>query len=867
MMQQYLRIKAEHPNELVFYRMGDFYELFFDDAKKAARLLDITLTARGKSAGAPIAMAGIPYHAAENYIARLIRHGESVVICEQIGEAGAQKGPMERQVARVVTPGTVSDDAFLEERRDTILASLVCLHERWGLAYLDMSSGRFNVQELNNFDAVAGELARIQPAELLYPEDVSWRGQLEGQRGLRGRLPWHFDRDSGHRQLCQQFAVHDLQGFGCEALPSAIAAAGALLAYARETQRNALAHLRGIQVDNAKDMLQLDAATRRNLEITHTLAGDTRNTLAGILDQTRSAMGSRLLRRWLHQPIRAREVLLWRQQAIAELISAHAWDELSQPLSDMGDGERVLSRIALRSARPRDLARLRDLLALIPGFAAWLATRESSRLRSLAGNITPQPELAGLLQRALIEAPPAVLRDGGVIADGFDAELDELRGLSTNAGDYLLALEAKEREASGISALKIGYNRVSGYYFELSRLRAEQAPAHFIRRQTLKNVERYITPELKAFEDKALSASARALAREKQLFEELLDAIAVELTPLQALCESLAELDALSCLSERADTLNWVRPTLLDVPGITIEAGRHPVVERLLSEPFTANDLHLDNERRMLVVTGPNMGGKSTYMRQAALIVLLAHIGSYVPASAARIGPVDRIFTRIGSSDDLASGRSTFMVEMTEAATILNNATPHSLVIMDEIGRGTSTFDGLSLAWAAAEYLAMECGSLSLFATHYFELTALPELLDGVANVHLAAAEHDGHVVFLHAVKPGPASQSYGLQVAQLAGVPSAVINRARERLAMLESQSVSLRHSEVTAVTASPTSSTANTSNSSRARAAERNNPQPDLFATRQPSAIELALRDIDPDSLSPREALAVVYALKKQL
>jgi len=878
MMQQYLRIKAEHPNELVFYRMGDFYELFFDDAKKAARLLDITLTARGKSAGAPIAMAGIPYHAAENYIARLIRHGESVVVCEQVGEAGAQKGPMERQVARVVTPGTVSDDAFLDERRDTLLAALVCLNERWGLAYLDMSSGRFNVQELSDIDHVLGELARIQAAEVLYPEDVSWRAQLEGQRGLRGRLPWHFDRDSGHRQLCQQFGVHDLQGFGCEAMPSAIAAAGALLVYARETQRNALPHLRGIQVDNAKDTLQLDAATRRNLEITHTLAGDTRSTLAGILDQTRSAMGSRLLRRWLHQPIRVREILLWRQQAIDELIADHAWDELSQPLADMGDGERVLSRVALRSARPRDLARLRNLLALIPDFAQWLSIRQSTRLQALAGNIAPQPALADLLQRAVVEAPPAVLRDGGVIADGFDADLDELRGLSTNAGDYLLALEAKEREASGIAALKIGYNRVSGYYFELSRLHAEQAPAHFIRRQTLKNVERYITPELKAFEDKALSASARALAREKQLFEDLLDAITFELTPLQALCESLAELDALVCLAERADTLNWAKPTLLDEPGITIEAGRHPVVERLLSEPFTANDLRLDNEQRMLVVTGPNMGGKSTYMRQTALIVLLAHIGSHVPASAASIGPVDRIFTRIGSSDDLASGRSTFMVEMTEAATILHNATPHSLVIMDEIGRGTSTFDGLSLAWAAAEYLAMQCRSLSLFATHYFELTALPDLLEGVANVHLAAAEHDGHVVFLHSVKPGPASQSYGLQVAQLAGVPAEVISRARERLALLESQSVSLRYSEPLAALATPAASPADTPptavaadtpqrNTSRKLSLRNDNPQADLFATRQPSDVELSLRQIDPDSLSPREALELIYALKKQL
>ncbi|WP_022956795.1 DNA mismatch repair protein MutS [Perlucidibaca piscinae] len=879
MMQQYLRIKAEHPHELVFYRMGDFYELFFDDAKKAARLLDITLTQRGKSAGEPIAMAGIPYHAAENYIGRLIRQGESVVVCEQVGEPGAQKGPMERQVARIVTPGTVSDEAFLDERRDTLLAAVCQQRGLWGLATLDMAGGRFRLQVIATEELLQAELARLSPAELLYPEDAGWKDLLAEQRGLRPRMPWHFEADSAYRQLCQQFAVHDLKGFGCDDLPAAITAAGALLGYARETQRSALPHLRGIQVENTRDILQMDVATRRNLEITQNVHGETQATLASVVDQTRSPMGSRLLRRWLHQPLRAHDVLRQRQQAIAELIEERGWDSVGDWLAEAGDGERILARVALRTARPRDLTRLRELLHLLPALNGWLQPRQALRLQALTAAIRPFPALALTLQRALVDTPPVVLRDGGVLADGFDAELDELRGISANAGDYLLALEAQERERSGIAGLKIGYNRVSGYYFELSRSQAEQAPAHFIRRQTLKNAERYITPELKAFEDKALSASARALAREKQLYEQLLDTILDDLQPLQQLTEALAELDVLTCLAERADTLDWVCPALGSEPGLVIRAGRHPVVERMITQPFTANDLHLDPQRRMLVITGPNMGGKSTYMRQAALIVLLAHIGSHVPADAARIGPVDRIFTRIGSSDDLASGRSTFMVEMTEAANILHNATPDSLVIMDEIGRGTSTFDGLSLAWAAAAWLARERRALTLFATHYFELTALADQLDGVANVHLSAAEHDGRVVFLHSVKDGPASQSYGLAVAQLAGIPAAVIDAARDKLRQLETQSVSLRLSEhdstpaagmpaATAAAATDTTGHDNTASRRRGRMPETAvTHQPDLFATRSPSDVELCLRDVDPDQLSPRDAHALLYRLKTLL
>lgn len=840
MMQQYLRIKAEYPHQLVFYRMGDFYELFFDDAIKAARLLDITQTARGKSGGKPIAMAGVPYHAAESYIGKLTRLGESVVVCEQIGDPATSKGPVERAVARIVTPGTVSDEAFLNERQDTLLCAVHSSDNRIGIASLDISSGRFSVQEVTSEEALVAELARFNPAELLIAEDGLLLKLLGDSRGLRKRLPWEFDSEAATRALCQQFQIKDLHSFGCVDLHTGIAAAGALLSYAKETQRTALPHLRGLRVESTKTSLQLDPATRRNLELTQNLNGEFEHTLAWVFDNAASAMGSRMLRRWLHQPLRDRAILLQRQEVVQELKENYRFEPLRETLRDVGDVERILGRVALKSARPRDLSRLRDTLALLPQLQAGLHSFQSTHLQQLARGISEYPELADLLHRAIIESPPVVMREGGVIADGFDAELDELRSLSANAGDYLLALEQREREASGIATLKVGYNRVSGYFIELTRTQAENAPAHFIRRQTLKNAERFITPELKLFEDKALSASSRALAREKALYEELLERLLNDLSVLQITGESLAELDVLANFSERACALNLVRPELVEAPGIHIEAGRHPVVEKVLDAPFTPNSVTLSPERRMLVITGPNMGGKSTFMRQTALIVLLAHVGSFVPAGSARIGPVDRIFTRIGSSDDLAGGRSTFMVEMTETANILHNATPESLVLMDEVGRGTSTFDGLSLAWAAADYLAREIRALTLFATHYFELTMLPEQDDGVVNVHLAAAEHGDRILFLHSVKEGPASQSYGLQVAQLAGIPAAVIQQARDKLAQLENQEVRTQLSQP----AGPL--------------------QNDLFSA-GPSALECKLAMINPDSLSPREALDMLYALKK--
>jgi DNA mismatch repair protein MutS len=841
MMQQYLRIKAEHPHQLVFYRMGDFYELFFDDAIKAARLLDITLTARGKSAGKPIAMAGVPYHAAESYLGKLTRLGESVVICEQIGDPATSKGPVERAVARIVTPGTVSDEAFLDERQDTLLCAVHSDGSNIGIASLDISSGRFSVQEVTGVEAMQAELARFNPAELLIAEDSLLLVDASERRGLRKRLPWEFDSEAATRALCQQFQIKDLHSFGCADLSVGIAAAGALLSYAQETQRTALPHLRGLRVESTKTSLQLDPATRRNLELTQNLSGEFEHTLAWVFDNTASAMGSRMLRRWLHQPLRDRVVLLQRQEVVQELKENYRFEALREILRDVGDVERILGRVALKSARPRDLSRLRDTLAMLPQLQTDLRQFQSAHLQSLARNISEYPELTDLLQRAIIETPPVVMREGGVIADGFDAELDELRSLSSNAGDYLLQLEQREREASGINTLKVGYNRVSGYFIELSRAQAEHAPAHFIRRQTLKNAERFITPELKAYEDKALSASSRALAREKALYDELLKRLLSDLTPLQITGENLAELDVLANFSERACSLNLACPELVETAGIYIEDGRHSVVEKVLDTPFTPNSVELNPERRMLIITGPNMGGKSTFMRQTALIVLLAHIGSFVPATSARIGPVDRIFTRIGSSDDLAGGRSTFMVEMTETANILHNATPESLVLMDEVGRGTSTFDGLSLAWAAADYLARDIRALTLFATHYFELTMLPEQDTGVVNVHLAAAEHGDRILFLHSVQDGPASQSYGLQVAQLAGIPTAVIQQARNKLAQLENQEVRTQLSQPST------------------------RPQQNDFFASGPSVVERKLGTINPDNLSPREALDLLYALKK--
>lgn len=837
MMQQYLRIKAQHPDILLFYRMGDFYELFYDDARRAAKLLDITLTSRGESAGAPIPMAGVPVHAYEAYLGKLLRHGESVAICEQIGDPATAKGPVERRVTRIVTPGTLTDEALLEERHSVLLAAVKSNAERFGVAALELASGRFTVSEVTGVDDLRAELARLQPAELLIDEEAAAPAPIAQRAGLTYRPSWHFDTDTARRLLSRQFGTQDLHGFGVADLALAVGAAGCLLQYVSDTQRAALPHIRGLRVEAREASVILDAASRRNLELEYNLSGSPEHSLIWVLDSAVTGMGSRLLRRWVNRPLREQERLRHRQRVLTALISGGFLAPLRQQLHGIADVERIATRIAMRSARPRDLTGLRAALQRLPEIRATLDQCDAPRLAELTGALGDHSEAQERLERALVDNPPVLIRDGGFIAEGYDPSLDELRGLWRNADQYLIELEAREREATGIANLKVSYNRVHGYYIEINRGQSDQAPNHYARRQTLKGAERYITPELKSFEDKILSARERALAREKTLYDELLEKLAAGLAALIDCAEALAELDTLACLAERAETLGYVRPELTAQAGIWIEGGRHPVVERVLEEPFVANNLSLNDSGRMLVITGPNMGGKSTFMRQAALIVLLAHIGSFVPANRAVIGPVDRIFTRIGAADDLAGGRSTFMVEMTETATILHNATQESLVLLDEIGRGTSTFDGLALAWASAAELAGRLHAFTLFATHYFELTTLPERYPSVRNVHMDAAEHGARIVFLHALKKGPANQSYGLQVAALAGVPEAVIAAARRKLQQLD-------------------------------ETAQAQRPAPEaqlsLFAPSSNQPALERLRELDPDDLTPRQALKQLYELK---
>lgn len=843
MMQQYLRIKSEHPDQMLFYRMGDFYELFFDDAKRAAELLNITLTARGKSNGEPIPMAGVPYHAAEQYLPRLLKLGVSVAICEQVGDPATSKGPVERKVARILTPGTVTDDFLLDETRDNLLLSIFEHEGAFGVAHIDLSSGRFTLVQLDSASALINEIERLQPAEILLAED---QNPLQSKRhSITRRAIWHFDTDTAMQLLTKQFGTHDLSGFGCNDLPVAIIAAGALLQYVQETQRAALPHITGMQVESTDDSIVLDAASRRNLELEKSLTGDHKNTLISVLDHTATSMGGRLLSRWLNKPLKDQKVLRNRHQSVDNLIQDYRYDNLKPLFRQIGDIERIVSRIALGSARPRDLSTLKRSLEIVPDLHQELNTVELPYLIGLREQIELHHSLLELLSRAIIEEPPVLIRDGGVIAEGYDEELDKLRNLSQNADHYLLELETRERQRTGIQTLKVAYNRVHGFYIEVSRLHSDQVPPEYVRRQTLKGAERFILPELKAFEDQVLSSRERALSREKVLYEALLQTLAEHLQPLRSTAQAIAELDVLSNFAERAITLNYERPELTSTPGLNITGGRHPVVETTLDAPFVPNDLQMNAQRRMLMITGPNMGGKSTYMRQVALLVLMAHVGSFVPAKSAVIGPIDRIFTRIGAHDDLSTGRSTFMVEMTEAANILNNATSNSLVLMDEIGRGTSTFDGLSLAWAFAEYLAKQRKALTLFATHYFELTALPDKISTIANVHIDAVEHADKIVFLHRVKDGPANQSYGLQVAQLAGVPKSVIDQARNKLHSLE------------------TDANQGVKEGGTLPLALNFEAEPDPEA----EALKQALAEIDPDELTPREALDALYKLRQMM
>lgn len=845
MMQQYLKIKAEHPDILLFYRMGDFYELFFDDAKRASQLLDISLTKRGKTDGDPIPMAGVPYHAVEGYLAKLVQLGESVAICEQIGDPATSKGPVERKIVRIVTPGTISDEALLPERQDNLIACVYYEKKIFGLATLDMSSGRFQISELADEAALTTELQRIMPVEILYPEDFAYIRLLEPYKGLRRRPTWEFELVTAIKLLTKQFGTQDLKGFGVDKAIVALCAAGCLLQYAKETQRTALPHINAISLSQERDFIVIDVASRRNLELTQNLAGGTENTLASVLDYCSTPMGSRLLKRWIHQPLRHKQTLLNRQNAVKNLIQQERYSDFKPLLQQIGDMERILARIALRSARPRDLTRLRQALGQLPQIIQLLQQHnQHQQFDMLLSKLQDFSELFALLTQAIIETPPLLIRDGGVIAPGYHQELDEWRELATGATQYLENLEIRERQQTGIDTLKIGYNAVHGYYIQISRGQAERAPTHYIRRQTLKNAERFIIPELKDYEDKVLKAKGAALALEKQLYDELFDLLLPHLSALQTTSLTLAELDVLANLAERAETLNYVAPTFSEQTLISIEAGRHPVVETVLQDPFIANPLDLNQKRHLLIITGPNMGGKSTYMRQTALITLMAYIGSFVPAQQAVIGPIDRIFTRIGASDDLASGRSTFMVEMSEMANILHQATPQSLVLIDEIGRGTSTYDGLSLAWACAEWLATQLKSLTLFATHYFELTALPQQLPGCINIHLDAKEHNDTIAFMHSVQEGAANKSYGIAVAQLAGVPKAVIQLAKQKLKQLEKLSFQ----------------------NSRINDYQNEldfNPEPEFDANSE--AILQQLAQIDPDDLTPKQALAMLYQLKK--
>jgi DNA mismatch repair protein MutS len=864
MMQQYLRIKADYPSMLVFYRMGDFYELFFDDAEKASRVLGITLTARGSQNGVPIKMAGVPFHSLDGYLAKLVKVGESCAIAEQIGDPALAKGPVERKVVRVVTPGTLTDSDLLPEKSERALLAMTMINNRkhvtCGLAWLSLASGALRLMEFSGDQRhvnmrLQQELERIAPAEILRGDDADMFEEITFCH-VNNVPAWHFDVVHGHKSLLDQLAVATLTGFGAEGMGAAFGAAGALLRYAQSTQGRGLQHVKSLSCETENEYIGLDAATRRNLELTETIRGQESPTLFSLLDHCRTAMGSRLLRHWLHHAKRDQSVARARHDAIAALMQHDTTGSLSYHLAQVPDIERITTRVALLSARPRDLSALRDGLQQLPKLQhAMLRALSHDNAEGLLAKLNfglnlPQ-ECVDLLVRAIMEEPATMVRDGGVIARGYDAELDELRGLSENAGQFLVDLETRERERTGIANLRVEYNRVHGFYIEVTNGQADKVPEDYRRRQTLKNCERYITPELKAFEDKALSAQDRALAREKMLYDELLAALAPFIGPLQSIAQALSQVDTLCALAEHALRNNWCAPDLVAEPCINIVEGRHPVVENQI-ERFIANDCKFTSERRLLLITGPNMGGKSTFMRQVALITLLAYVGSYVPAASATIGPIDRVFTRIGATDDLAGGRSTFMVEMTEAASILNGATEHSLVLMDEIGRGTSTFDGLALAWAIARHLIESSRSFTLFATHYFELTQLPEAHPTAANVHLSAVEHKDSIVFLHAVQNGPASQSYGLQVAQLAGVPQPVIKAARKHLARLEAQ----------ALDATPQLDLF------AAPVADANDDEaPAAAPAADPRAEELlaVLDGIDPDAMTPREALDRLYQLKR--
>jgi DNA mismatch repair protein MutS len=880
MMSQYLKIKAEHPNQLLFYRMGDFYELFFDDAKQASQLLNISLTARGKANGDPIPMAGVPYHAAENYLAKLVKMGQSVAICEQIGDPATSKGPVDRKVMRIITPGTITDEALLEERSESILAAVYASRNKqasqtnqqtFGIAYIELASGRFNFLDCHSEQALQANLARIKPSELLYPEGASFIHLLANIKSKRKRPQWEFDRQTAISKLNQQFNTLNLDGFGVNDNAVGICSAGCVLQYINETQRTQLVHINAIHQESLSDSLLMDAATQQNLELTRNLSGTTQHTLLEAIDHTSTSMASRLLQRYLHRPTTSRVEIAHRHSIINSLLDNDI-DQFQDIFKQIGDIERILARVALRSARPRDFARLSQALASLPTLQALMSDlcqprnankgeqqalidEASHHIALYQKQIATYPELSILLEKAIIDNPPVVIRDGGVIKPGYSEELDHLRDLADGATDYLQQLEIRERERTGISSLKVNYNKVHGFYIEVSRANSAQVPPDYVRRQTLKNNERYIIDELKEHEDKVLTSQSRALALEKRLYDGLFDSVIAQLPELLNSASYIAKLDVMNNFAHCALNLNLHQPNLVEDNILTYHDGRHLVVEQVMQTPFIANPLYMDLTRRMLMVTGPNMGGKSTYMRQTALIVILAYIGCFVPASEANIGPIDQIFTRIGAADDLASGRSTFMVEMSETANIMHNATQSSLVLMDEIGRGTSTYDGLSLAWACAHQLAQKTKSFTLFATHYFELTELAEQFSAVDNVHVTALEHGEDIKFMHTVEQGSASGSFGIQVAKLAGVPADVIALAKKKLEQLEhNQALSIQN-DTTTIDHSPN------------KLSQGDSHRQLTIALGEPHWLESSIAELDIDSLTPRESQAFLYQLKTRL
>ena len=873
MMQQYLRLKAKYPQTLLFYRMGDFYELFFDDAIKAARLLDITLTARGSSNGQPIKMAGVPYHAVDNYLARLVQQGESVVICEQVGDVASSKGLVEREVSRIITPGTLTDAALVDDKSDILVLALCCDAGQAGLAWLNLAKGECRLLQTSDTNLEA-HLERIQPAEILLPEDVQDPPDTRHRVALCRQPSWCYEYETAHRLLCEHFQVASLSGFGVETERLAVSAAGALLQYTRNTQQKSLLHVRRVWLEQENEFIGLDTAARRNLELTETLRGQPSPTLFSLMDNCSSCMGSRLLRYSLHHPFSEQEKALERHRTVKVLHAemARLANDLDVRLKGIADIERIAGRIALGSARPRDLSGLRAALGCLEPLVEALVEREGALqeaplLAECCSHLNTPDEILVLLEAGIFVEPASQIKDGGVIATGYDAELDELREIETNCGEFLMQLETREKARTQIPGLKVEYNKVQGFYIEVTRAHSDKVPEDYCRRQTLKNAERYVTPELKAFEDKALSARERALAREKWLYEDLLLRLGESVPRLQEIAAALALLDMLGGFARSAFERNWSCPELTAEPGLAIENGRHPVVEdslKSVGEDFIPNDLTLTPEQRLLLITGPNMGGKSTTMRQTALIVLMAMIGAYVPASRASIGPVDRIFTRVGASDDLASGRSTFMEEMTEAAVILNAATSNSLVLMDEIGRGTSTFDGLALAFAICRHLLEYNRCLCLFSTHYFELTALQQEAEALANFHLDAIEHNDRIVFLHKLAPGPANQSYGVQVAALAGIPPAVVNAARQEIQRLEARALEQyapRQADLFAAPAIEAGAAMSMTPASQTTLSPEKTAQQESA-----EALRAALLELDMDECTPREALSILYALKQQ-